>query len=474
MTTTLPPSDQNAERIWTQCAQTIKSQVSEAVWRTTFSGTRATGFARNSLVLQVPTALQKMRIEQRYFPLVRDALSETTPGATLQIDVHPDRRALQADQSLAQASSSAEQVHAGEHAEPTKRTTGSARLDRSHITVNTRLTFDTFVTGTSNRFAHAAAYAVAEQPSYEFNPLFIHGASGLGKTHLLQAITHYVTEHYPDYATRYVTTETFLNEFITAIRTNTQHEFKQRYRSNTMLLVDDIQFLQDKDGLQEEFFHTFNDVLQNGGQIVLSSDRLPNAIPKLENRLRSRFRSGLITDIQPPDLMTRLAILQKKTNSQSAQIPDSVLTFIAENITDSIRELEGALIKVIAYTNLSKEPCTLALAKRLLADLISQTAKQPVTLDLILRTTVDVFGFSYEQLIGPSRRRPLVEARQIAMYVTRLMTDLSYPQIGSGFGNRDHTTVMYACKKIKNTMKDRQDIFERVQEFQDRVSEARS
>ncbi len=474
MTTTLPPPDPHAEHIWTQCAQTIRSQVSDAVWRTTFSGTRATAFARNSLVLQVPTALQKMRIERRYFPLVRDALSETTPGATLQIDIHPDRGSPQTDRSPAQTSSEAKQAHTRQQADPAVRTTGSTRLEPSRPAINTRLTFNTFVTGTSNRFAHAAAYAVAEQPSYEFNPLFIYGASGLGKTHLLQAIAHYVTKHYPDYATRYVTTETFLNEFITAIRTNTQHEFKQRYRSNTVLLVDDIQFLQDKDGLQEEFFHTFNDVLQNGGQIVLSSDRMPNAIPKLENRLRSRFRSGLITDIQPPDLETRLAILQKKTTSRSAQIPDSALTFIAENITDSIRELEGALIKVIAYTNLSKEPCTLTLVKRLLADLINPTAKQPVTLDLILRTTVDMFDFSYEQLIGPSRRRPLVEVRQIAMYVTRLMTDLSYPQIGSGFGNRDHTTVMHACKKIKNAMKERQDLFDRVQKFQNRVSEARS
>ncbi|CAI8043797.1 Chromosomal replication initiator protein DnaA, partial [Geodia barretti] len=240
----------------------------------------------------------------------------------------------------------------------------------------TRLTFEQFVTGTSNRFSHAAALAVAETPAGAYNPLFIHGDSGLGKTHLLRAICHYVNHHYPSYKVRYVTSETFLNEFVQAIRNSTQPEFKQVYRSNDVLLVDDIQFMEGKDGLQEEFFHTFNDLLQNGAQIVLSSDRGPDAMPTLEDRLRSRFKSGLITDIQPPDLVTRLAILEKKAEFSAIEIPGDVLSFIAENVTDSIRELEGALIRVTAYASITGQRCSYDLAKRVLADLIDNTTQR--------------------------------------------------------------------------------------------------
>ena len=312
---------------------------------------------------------------------------------------------------------------------------------------------------------------MAETPAGAYNPLFIHGDSGLGKTHLLRAIAHYVNNHYPSYKVRYVTSETFLNEFVQAIRNSTQPEFKQVYRSNDVLLVDDIQFMEGKDGLQEEFFHTFNDLLQNGAQIVLSSDRSPDAMPTLEDRLRSRFKSGLMTDIQPPDLVTRLAILEKRAESATVEIPGDVLRFIAENITDSIRELEGALIKVAAYTSISGQPCSYDLAKRVLADLISNAAKAPVTVHTILEATADVFDFSLDQITGGSRRRPLVDARQIAMYVTRHMTDLSYPEIGRAFGNRDHTTVIHAVRKIEHHMTERKEIFDKVQDLQKRVGE---
>ena len=250
----------------------------------------------------------------------------------------------------------------------------------------------------------------------------------------MRGIAHYVASHYPTYRIRYVSTETFLNEFVEAIRTNALPEFKRRYRDIDVLLIDDIQFMEGKDGLQEEFFHTFNELHQNNKQIVLSSDRTPDAMPTLEDRLRSRFKWGLITDIQRPDLETRLAILSKKAQSKTIDIPDDVLLFIAENITDSIRELEGALIKVTAYANLTQQPLTVDLASLVLGDLITNNQKKPVTARRIIEMTAEMFGFEVEQIIGGSRRRPLVDARQVAMYVTRNMTDLSFPDIGKEFG----------------------------------------
>ena len=452
-------NDPEAERIWTSCAQSIRSQVSDAVWRTTFSGARATAFEQQSLTLVVPTSLQKARIERRYFGLLTDAIDETEPDITVRIEIDPDwtgngeRLTSTVDVVTEPAADS----------EATSSSTESA--------TDTRLTFEQFVTGTSNRFSHAAALAVAETPAGNYNPLFIHGASGLGKTHLLRAISHYVHDHYPSYKVRYVTSETFLNEFVQAIRNSTQPEFKQIYRSNHVLLVDDIQFMEGKDGLQEEFFHTFNDLLQNGAQIVLSSDRGPDAMPTLEDRLRSRFKSGLITDIQPPDLVTRLAILEKKAEFSAIEIPGDVLHFIAENVTDSIRELEGALIKVTAYASITGQRCSYDLANRVLADLIDKTVKAPVTVKTILTATCAIFDFTLEQITGGSRRRPLVDARQIAMYVTRNMTDLSYPEIGRAFGDRDHTTVIHAVRKIEHHMTERKEIFDKVQELQKHVSE---
>ncbi len=454
-------TDPAAERIWTSCAQSIRSQVSDAVWRTTFSGARATAFDQGSLTIVVPTSLQKARIERRYFSLLTDALDETEPDLMVRIEIDPDW-----DENDNFAAEPPGQAPALPNIQQAPATIGA-----SDPGANTRLTFEQFVTGTSNRFSHAAALAVAETPAGPYNPLLIHGDSGLGKTHLLRAIAHYVNDHYPSYKVRYVTSETFLNEFVQAIRNSTQPEFKQVYRSNDVLLVDDIQFMEGKDGLQEEFFHTFNDLLQNGAQIVLSSDRSPDAMPTLEDRLRSRFKSGLITDIQPPDLVTRLAILEKKAESAAIAIPSDVLSLIGENVTDSIRELEGALIKVTAYANITGQQCSYELAKRVLADLIDNTVKAPVTVRSILEATAELFVFSVDQITGGSRRRPLVDARQIAMYVTRNMTDLSYPEIGRAFGNRDHTTVIHAVRKIEHHMTERKEIFDKVHDLQKRVGE---
>ena len=453
-------TDPEAERIWTSCAQSIRSQVSDAVWRTTFSGARATAFDQRSLTLVVPTSLQKARIERRYFDLLTDAIDETEPDVIVRIEIDPDWSDT-SERASADGADGADEEGRGSQAASSNGDSGP----------NTRLTFEQFVTGTSNRFSHAAALAVAETPAGAYNPLFIHGDSGLGKTHLLRAICHYVNHHYPSYKVRYVTSETFLNEFVQAIRNSTQPEFKQVYRNNDVLLVDDIQFMEGKDGLQEEFFHTFNDLLQNGAQIVLSSDRGPDAMPTLEDRLRNRFKSGLITDIQPPDLVTRLAILEKKAEFSAIEIPGDVLSFIAENVTDSIRELEGALIRVTAYASITGQRCSYDLAKRVLADLIDNTTKAPVTVKLILEATSEVFDFTLDQITGGSRRRPLVDARQIAMYVTRNMTDLSYPEIGRAFGNRDHTTVIHAVRKIEHHMTERKEIFDKVQDLQKHVGQ---
>ena len=451
----------DADGLWTNCAASIRAQVSDAVWRTTFSGAKAVAFDEGELVLVVPNGLQKERIEGRYLGLVQDAIEETAADdVSVRVEIDTDWSQLPDEIDVPSAD-------LGGGAGST--VTIEAPAPNPAGGLEDKFTFEHFVIGPSNRFAHAAALSVAEAPAASYNPLFIHGDSGLGKTHLLRGIAHYVAHHYPTYRVRYVSTETFLNEFVEAIRTNALPEFKRRYRDIDVLLIDDIQFMEGKDGLQEEFFHTFNELHQNNKQIVLSSDRTPDAMPTLEDRLRSRFKWGLITDIQRPDLETRLAILSKKAESKTIDIPDDVLLFIAENITESIRELEGALIKVTAYANLTQQPLTVDLASLVLRDLIANNEKKPVTAERIIALTAEMFGFEIEQIVGGSRRRPLVDARQVAMYVTRNMTDLSFPDIGKEFGGRDHTTVMHACRKVEGRMGERQQIFDRVTELQQRL-----
>jgi chromosomal replication initiator protein len=334
------------------------------------------------------------------------------------------------------------------------------------LVLNPRYTFDDFVIGASNRFAHAAAMSVAETPAKSYNPLFIYGDSGLGKTHLLQAVAYYIREHYPASRVRYLSTENFVNEFVDAIKTNTTGAFKRRFRDDCdVLLIDDIQFMEGKEGTQEEFFHTFNFLHQSGRQIVISSDRPPKNIATLEDRLRSRFEWGLLTDVQPPEVETRLAILRKKAERERTHVPDDVLNFIATHIKDNIRELEGALNRVCAYAGLNRVPLDLAMAERVLADLLSGNEPRPVTAKAILEATATMFGFPLSELTGQSRRRPLVTARQVGMYVFRELTDYSYPMIGREFGDRDHTTVIHAVEKISEQMKERRAIYEQVTEL---------
>ena len=335
--------------------------------------------------------------------------------------------------------------------------------------MNPRYTFETFVKGASNQFALAAALRVAETPGRSYNPLFIYGSAGLGKTHLLHAIGHYVQSHYQHDVVRYVSTETFLNEYVDAIRTNSSAGFKRRYREVDVLLVDDIQFMEGKEGLQEEFFHTFNTLHGANKQIVITSDRTPDAIPTLEDRLRGRFRWGLITDIQLPDVETRLAILRNKAERDNTPLPSDVLEFIASNITSNIRELEGALIRVAAFANLTRETPTVEMAEAQLADLLTTSSTKTRTDEELLAEMAGYLGFTVEALKGKSRQRPLVAARQIAMYVFRDMTELSYPAIARLFGGRDHTTVIHAVDKTQRMMREHKATYDQVSDIITRI-----
>ncbi|MFF9312122.1 chromosomal replication initiator protein DnaA [Streptomyces sp. NPDC014748] len=337
--------------------------------------------------------------------------------------------------------------------------------------LNPKYLFDTFVIGASNRFAHAAAVAVAEAPAKAYNPLFIYGESGLGKTHLLHAIGHYARSLYPGTRVRYVSSEEFTNEFINSIRDGKGDSFRKRYREMDILLVDDIQFLADKESTQEEFFHTFNTLHNANKQIVLSSDRPPKQLVTLEDRLRNRFEWGLITDVQPPELETRIAILRKKAVQEQLNAPPEVLEFIASRISRNIRELEGALIRVTAFASLNRQPVDLGLTEIVLKDLIpgGEDSTPEITATAIMASTADYFGLTVDDLCGTSRGRQLVTARQIAMYLCRELTDLSLPKIGAQFGGRDHTTVMHADRKIRALMAERRSIYNQVTELTNRI-----
>ena len=325
-----------------------------------------------------------------------------------------------------------------------------------------KYTFENFVVGQSNRFAHAAAMAVAEEPGGHYNPLFIYGGAGLGKTHLLHAVGHHALELRPGAVVRYVSSENFFNDFIDGIRKKRMDAFKARYRTTDVLLLDDVQFFERKEQILEEFFHTFNDLYEAGKQMVISSDRHPKNLATLEDRLRSRFEWGLLTDIQPPDVETRIAILRKNAEFAPKRVGEDVLHFIAEHVQDNIRELEGALTRVTAYAALTNQSITLDMAQDVLQDLVPSSSQRPVSAEDILAATAAAYGFSADDLRSPSRRQPLVLSRQVAMYLCREQTDLSLPKIGVMFGGRDHTTVMHAIDKVKRLLLTDHQVFERV------------
>ncbi|MGH3950908.1 MAG: chromosomal replication initiator protein DnaA [Pseudonocardiaceae bacterium] len=349
--------------------------------------------------------------------------------------------------------------------------TAPAQPQTSKTRLNEKYTFDTFVIGASNRFAHAAAVAVAEAPSRAYNPLFIWGESGLGKTHLLHAVGHYAQRLFPGMRVRYVSTEEFTNDFINSLRDDRKVAFQRRYRDIDILLVDDIQFLEGKEGTQEEFFHTFNTLHNANKQIVVSSDRPPKRLETLEDRLRTRFEWGLITDIQPPELETRIAILRKKAAQDRLAVPGDVLEFIAARIEANIRELEGALIRVTAFASLNQQPVDVGLAEIVLRDLIPDSQVPEISASTIMGVTAEFFGVGIDDLCGPGKTKALATARQISMYLCRELTDMSLPRIGQTFGGRDHTTVMHADKKIRKEMAERRRIYDQVQELTSRIKQ---
>ena len=458
----------DGNQVWASVADVLRTQLTEAVWMSTFSNVAPIRVGDRELTVSVPNNHVRDRILTRFLPLVSDALEETTGGpCQLVILVDPSAPMLDheprtdglgdgpAIDALDGTTDPAPSRHLGPEAD-------DARL-------NSRFAFETFVKGPSNSFALAAALRVAETPGRTYNPLFIYGSVGLGKTHLLHAIGHYIHHNYQHYDVRYVTSETFLNEFVDAIRYKTNTAFQRRYREVDVLLIDDIQFLEEREGLQDEFFHTFNALHGANKQIVISSDRVPDLIPTLQERLIGRMKWGLVTDIQPPDLETRMAILRNKADRDQVRVPPETLEFIASKIPSNIRELEGALIRVTAYASLSGEPITTELAQQLLADLLDDSKIKPRTDDELLQEIADILGFDVEALKGKSRQRPLVTARQIAMYTFRNLTELSYPSIARLFGGRDHTTVIHAVDKIQKLMSERKQIYDQVTDLLQRL-----
>jgi chromosomal replication initiator protein len=467
--------------------------------------TRPLGLVENTALIATPNEFVKEQLETRLRPLLTQALSQqlgrdiqlavtvdpapppTMPAAASVADLAaepagPRTQALPvglgADDTARRAAQIPERADAALHepaeADPSRPgaiPAGPPGPRPGGTRLNSKYTFETFVIGSSNRFAHAAAVAVAEAPAKAYNPLFVYGDSGLGKTHLLHAIGHYAQTLYSGLRVRYVSSEEFTNDFINMIRDGKQDGFRRRYRDVDVLLVDDIQFLENKEGTQEEFFHTFNTLHNASKQIVISSDRAPKRLVTLEDRLRSRFEWGLLTDVQPPELETRIAILRRKAIQEGLNAPPEVLEYIASRISTNIRELEGALIRVTAFASLNRQSVDLQLAEIVLKDLIPEAQGPQITTATIMGQTASYFGLSIDDLCGTSRSRVLVTARHIAMYLCRELTDLSLPKIGQQFGGRDHTTVINADRKIRSLMAERRSIYTQVTELTNRIKQ---
>jgi chromosomal replication initiator protein len=449
----------SADAIWKDAAERLRSELKEGNFSAWFGHSKAVGLDGRTFVLGVASPFAKEWIEGRYLEQLRQVISSCA-GTDLDVVLLADETFSAGE--LEGHAATTESVALPDEVE----TQRGPSLDEARF--HPKYNFDSFVIGSSNRFAHAAALAVAETPAQSYNPLFIYGGAGLGKTHLLQAIGRYVRECHPGSVVRYISTEQFMNEFIVALRRQTIPEFHRRYRIADLLLVDDIQFLEGKERTQEEFFHTFNSLYPKS-QVVISSDRPPKKIPTLEERLRTRFEWGLITDIQPPDLETRLAILQKKAEAESLNMSEEALSFIAERIQTNIRELEGALIRVAAYASLTRSEPTVELAQSVLQALLPHGEEGHVTSDLVISVASDYFGITADEIRSSSRSRDLVTARQMAMYLCRELTDLSLPKIGERFGGRDHSTVIYANNKIRELIGENQRAFEQVKELTTRI-----
>ena len=464
------PGETRADDLWNAIAGRLRDTLTETTYDTWFGQAHPRSYNGEQLVVEVPNDFTRDWIEGHFLDLVTRAAGETeTTGAVVNFTVG------ERIQSRPQAPQ-AEPAPQSQRAPSTQRSEAPQR-ETTEVELNPKYTFDLFVIGSSNRFAHAAALAVAEAPAQAYNPLFIYGGTGLGKTHLLQAIGHYVRQHSRRLTTRYVTSETFMNEFIDAVRDRGARieGFKRRYRNYDVLLVDDIQFIEGKERIQEEFFHTFNSLYEGGAQIVLSSDRPPREIATLEERLRSRFEWGLLTDIQAPDLETRIAILRKRVETEGISIDDpEVLTFIAGRVSANIRELEGALTRVVAFSSLTDRPLTVELAEDVLRDVYPQGEAAPeVSIPLIQEVISQRFGVTLDELVSPRRSQSVAYPRQVAMYLSRELTDASLPMIGKQFGGRDHTTVIHAKDKITRLIREDRSVYNLVQELTARIKQAR-
>jgi chromosomal replication initiator protein len=435
------------EEVWLRVLERVSEHINAPSLRVWFEGTRPVDLYDNRFEISVPNSFAKEYIESRFRPLLEEALDNVlgTEGSVLTVSIGGNGSPPNNGVSI-------------EAAEPML----NARNPRS---LKAKYTFDSFVIGAGNRFAHAAALAVAETPGVVYNPLFIYGGVGLGKTHLLRAVGAYVEDQDPSMRVRYVTCEQFTNDFINSMRDNSPLGFQKRYRENDVLLIDDIQFLENKVETQEAFFHTFNSLYEENKQIAIASDRHPKYIQTLENRLVSRFEWGLVTDIQPPDLETRIAILRKKAIMDDLEVDDEVLTFIASQVSTNIRELEGALVRILAYSSLYGRQLSVPLAEEVLKDILPDQAYREIPIELIQHEVCRYFGISRADLVGANRSKAFSYPRQVAMYLAREITDESLPKIGRAFGGRDHSTVMHATSKISNLINRDRDAFNQVHEI---------
>ncbi|EHK2328496.1 chromosomal replication initiator protein DnaA [Clostridium perfringens] len=437
--------DAQLNNLWEQALNIIKGEISEISFNTWIKSCTPISISDNLLKLSVPNEFTKGILDTRYKDLLIQALKIVT-SRKFKIEFY-----LESDLEEEKEN---EEKQKEEKKENTNDVDGSIVVsDEMSATLNPKYTFQSFVIGNSNRFAHAASLAVAESPAKAYNPLFIYGGVGLGKTHLMHAIGHYILQENPKAKVVYVSSEKFTNELINAIKDDKNEEFRNKYRKVDVLLIDDIQFIAGKERTQEEFFHTFNALHEENKQIILSSDRPPKEIPTLEDRLRSRFEWGLIADIQPPDFETRMAILKKKADVEGLNVPNEVMVYIATKIKSNIRELEGALIRIIAYSSLTNRDVSVDLASEALKDIISNKESAPVTVKTIQESVANYYNLRIEDLKSQRRTRNIAYPRQIAMYLSRKLTDMSLPKIGEEFGGRDHTTVIHAYEKISENLK---------------------
>lgn len=442
---------ENVHDLWDRVLKEVEKKVSKPSFETWLKATEANDMQSETIIVTAPNEFARDWLEDHYTDLISDTIEQITGTRLLPKFVIPNHDEQPFSEELPQ---SKEKVKS--ESKPTYAT---------KTMLNEKYTFDTFVIGSGNRFAHAASLAVAEAPAKAYNPLFIYGGVGLGKTHLMHAIGHYVMEHNPDAKVVYLSSEKFTNEFINAIRDNKAIHFRNKYRNVDVLLIDDIQFLAGKEQTQEEFFHTFNALHEESKQIVISSDRTPKEIPTLEDRLRSRFEWGLITDITPPDLETRIAILRKKAKAENLDIPNEVMLYIANQIDTNIRELEGALIRVVAYSSLINQDMNADLAAEALKDIIPNSKPKELTIHDIQHLVAETYGVKLEDFKARKRTRAVAFPRQIAMYLSRELTDSSLPKIGSEFGGRDHTTVLHAHEKISSLIAEDEEFRNKINEL---------